>query len=1100
MGVRRCICALIAQLTLLVIAQSSISGQVNINSGGITGRVTDSSASAVPKAVVVIRSLETDVKDTTRTNSEGLFVFPVLPPGSYSLSVSAPGFRTAVMSRAVVSVGRTTSAAIQLSVGTQTQVTSVSGTTPLLRPAESSLSSVVDRDLLENLPLNGRRFTDLVLLVPNASADGESGLVSLGGQEGGEDSGYANGNGSNSFTVDGASATSNYFGDARGRTRVPFIFGEESIQEFQVATTPYSAVYGGGGSGFINTVTRSGSDTFHGNAFYYNRNSALAANDAIDKANGVPRPLDILQQFGGSLGGPIQHGKLWFFFDYEQQRQKDPISVINEGQQSVDETAFGIPAGTPLPAPSSLFPIPSGLSNADPASPVYLQDVANALGAIRTNLGTRLRQTNDLVLLDKTDWRPTQNSSVTLSLNRNVFNSPGGEITSNPVSIFGRQALSNNVVHDNAATLSWTQILSPRVLNEFHAAFTRDDQIATPSGLVDPNYPTVYLLAPQPFILGNAGFAAGVTHEAQWEAAEHLTYIKGRHQMTFGIDMNYTHVVDALSSSFDPDADRLSGTFRGTYYFSDLPSFALGVYNNFAQNAGNPNFGFDVPFYGFYFQDKFQVNRRLTLDLGIREDFQIYPQPKENPVFPLTGQFPNQYMRLAPRFGFAYQPLEKTVVRGGFGIFRENFNGLNYRNAVISNGLVSQQSSTSTSFNPALPPNAQVPSVDSAGNVFGPVFPNTITNPAFFSASPNISLVDPHFRTPYVLQSSFQVEREIARDTVLSVGALWTHGVHLISSSAYDLNLMPPSGTTTYVVCSAGAAILPCAGPEIVLPNFDSGLLQEGRVNSRLGQINELISPGINNYYSGFVQLQRRLSHGLAIQSSYTLAHNIQSNGVDFNNQFDFSNTRGPYLLDQRHRVSIAAVYAPGTPSLSSGLLRNMFSRWTLSTVMQFSSGRPFAALLDSACTSSSLSFDNCDGASNGLNDTAFNQSTANTALGINGSGPSPAVGLNSFYGPWIMQIDAALSRDFLIGERQRVTFTAQVFNLANHANFYVQNGNGVNQLQYEPIGTNCGDGVTQNQTCYLVPNSGPGGFRSLQSIDALNGPRVFQFALKYSF
>jgi hypothetical protein len=131
------------------------------------------------------------------------------------------------------------------------------------------------------------------------------------------------------------------------------------------------------------------------------------------------------------------------------------------------------------------------------------------------------------------------------------------------------------------------------------------------------------------------------------------------------------------------------------------------------------------------------------------------------------------------------------------------------------------------------------------------------------------------------------------------------------------------------------------------------------------------------------------------------------------------------------------------------------------------------------------------------LNDTAVNQSTANSALGINGSGPSPNVGLNSSYGPWIQEVDLGLARHFAITEKQRITFQVQAFNLFNHANYYVQNGNGANPLQYQPVGKNCGDGLSQNQTCYLVPESG---FGSLQIINALNGPRVLQFAFKYIF
>ena len=171
---------------------------------------------------------------------------------------------------------------------------------------------------------------------------------------------------------------------------------------------------------------------------------------------------------------------------------------------------------------------------------------------------------------------------------------------------------------------------------------------------------------------------------------------------------------------------------------------------------------------------------------------------------------------------------------------------------------------------------------------------------------------------------------------------------------------------------------------------------------------------------------------------------------------------------------------------------------------MQFSSGRPYAALLDDACTSSTgdLTLDNpCDNlGGNGnqtVNDTAANQSTANSALGINGSGPSPNEGINSFYGPWTKEVDMGLARSFKVGERQSFTLQAQVFNIANHANYYVQNGNGVNQVQYTPVGSNCGDGASASQTCYLVPEDG---FRTLQVINALNGPRVLQFAFKYKF
>jgi hypothetical protein len=187
--------------------------------------------------------------------------------------------------------------------------------------------------------------------------------------------------------------------------------------------------------------------------------------------------------------------------------------------------------------------------------------------------------------------------------------------------------------------------------------------------------------------------------------------------------------------------------------------------------------------------------------------------------------------------------------------------------------------------------------------------------------------------------------------------------------------------------------------------------------------------------------------------------------------------------------------------------MRSVLSDWTISAVMQFASGRPYAALIDTACTSSELDADSCGAfaprngaASNAINNTAALQSTANSALGINAGSPNPFVGLNSFYGPWTQQVDLGLSRKFNLSERHVMTVQAQVFNLLNHPNYYVQNGTGVNPIQYTPFGSTCGDGHSVNQTCYLLPNSGVGGFGTLNVINALNGARVMQFAFKYSF
>jgi carboxypeptidase family protein len=1058
-----------------------VRAQSVVLAGEISGQIIDQSGAVVPGATIDLRHLLSGAAQSTQSNSLGIYRFPALVPGEYSLTVKTLGFHS-VQTTVQVFVGSTAYCDFKLHVGASQESVKVDSTSTALGTAESSQSHTLDGAFIEDLPLNGRRYTDFTLLIPNTAPDGDTGLVSIAGQQGGEDSGYGNGNGTNVFTVDGTNATNTYFADILGRYRIPYLYGENSIQEFQVAQSPYSAIYGGG-TGFVNAVTRSGGDSFHGEVFYFNRNSALAANDSISKQAGYPRQDDSLQQFGGNFGGPILRNGLWFFADYEGQRENAPISIINSAldptQPGFLSNNFALPDGTTLPAPNAPYPVPGNDTAPDPNDPVYLQQVSNTIHVLNSNLGVQPRRKNDFDLTPRIDFRPAGSDALFLSMNVNRFDSPGGVITVSPVASYGKQTLANAQVHEFQASFGWTHSFSSRLVHEFHAGSSDDNQISTPTGLA-AGAPTIIIDNPS-FVLGNAPFSVGRVFERQYSVADRIDETLGRHTLQMGFDFNRAWDADNNFGGADPNAEVQSGSFLGSYQFSSLESFALGQYNTFSQSAGNPTFAFAVPYYGFYLQDSFRAARSLTLDAGVREDFQVYPQPAKNPAFPLTGQYPNRFLRLVPRFGFAWAADPKTVVRGGFGVFYTNLNGLNYRNAVVSNGLASQQSSLSQMGDPSVGGNQQLP-----------VFPNILPgSSALFAASPDISLVSPQFTAPYVLQSSLQIERELIPGTIFSIGTMWTHAVHLISGSAYDANLYPLQGTTTYITCPANTdpSATSCSGPQIRLPNMDNSLLAEGYLNPNFGEINELISPGQNHYNSLFVELKRRMRQGLAYQFSYTFAKTMVLDGVDFNNQFDFSNTHAPSLLDMRHNLSIAAVFEPKAEAwMHSAATRALLSDWKLSTVMAFSSGRPYAGLL-----SPSAIGDN-------LNDSAFNEDTANTAGGINGAGPTPGIGLNSFYGPWLERIDLGLGRKFPLAERAALQLQVQAFNLFNHANYYVQNGNGINQLEYNPAGPNCGDGQTLNQTCYLIPNSGPGNFGTLQEISPNGTPRILQFSARLSF
>ena len=579
---RLAVCSVLGVLASCVL----LTAQNVVLTGALGGRVTDPSGAVVPGVSVVARNLATGVEQTAETNHAGLYRFPTVMPGSYSITANLKGFRE-VEALVRVLVGNTTSQDIKLQVGTSADTVRVVGSAPLLRPEESSATTVLERSLIEELPLNGRKYTDFATLTPNTSYDGDTGLVSIAGQQGGEDSGYANGNGSTAFTVDGSNATSNYFSDIIGRYRIPYLYGEDSIQEFQVSVSPYSAIYGGG-AGFVDAVTRSGSNAFHGSAFYYNRNSVFEANDALDKAAGYPKPDDDLQQFGAAVGGPIVRKRLWFFADYEQQLRNNPISVINPVLAATPANLpsllalFNVPAGTTLPAPTGPLPVPNLDTDADvtagpgdPLYPLYLQQVSNTINALNSNLGTKARKRNDWVITPRLDYQASSRDGLFLSFNVNRFSSPGGVITDPTVGNYGEQTLANAYVHTFQASLGWTHTFSSKLLNEFHSSTTQDNEIATPTGLA-PNTPTIILDSPAAFVLGNAPFSIGRVFERQYSLSDRVDYVMGKHTLQFGFDFSRAWDSDNNDGGADPNEAVEFGSFLGSYEYSNLEDFALG--------------------------------------------------------------------------------------------------------------------------------------------------------------------------------------------------------------------------------------------------------------------------------------------------------------------------------------------------------------------------------------------------------------------------------------------------------------------------------------------------------------------------------------------
>lgn len=308
------LCSVIALCTASLVAAQS-----GLGTGRVEGTVLDSSGAAVADASVTALNMATDVSTVQKSDSTGHFLFPYLAPGNYHVTIERSGFEVTQVDHVVVEVGTTVTLRPQLRVGNVSSKVTVSADLPLVDTTRSSVSSVIGQAAIENLPLNGRDFTDFVLLTPGATTDGEFGMVSFNGISGNF----------NNYTVDGGNNNNAFFSQQIGRGTIPFQFSEDIVQEFQVNTNGYEAEFGQSGGGLVNTVTKSGGNALHGDAYYYVLDSSMNANDSINNQLGIPKPPNRRQQFGGTVGGPIVKDKLFYLANYEGQIRNEPVTVNN---------------------------------------------------------------------------------------------------------------------------------------------------------------------------------------------------------------------------------------------------------------------------------------------------------------------------------------------------------------------------------------------------------------------------------------------------------------------------------------------------------------------------------------------------------------------------------------------------------------------------------------------------------------------------------------------------------------------------------------------------------------------------------------------------
>ncbi len=1006
--------------------------------GGISGTVRDASSASVAGAKVLIENESKGLRRELETNAAGAFSAPALVPASgYSVTINKTGFAGYAVKDVTVAVGENVTLNALLTVSSSATQVDVSAEAPIIDDTKVDVSTVVTSRQILDLPINGRRVDSFVLLTPGVTSDGAFGLLAFRGNPGG-----------NTFLTDGNDTTNAFYDENAGRTRA-YNISQDAVQEFQVVSSNFLAEYGRASGGVVNTVTRSGGNGIHGTAYWFFRNRTLNATDVT--AHGV-NPPEWRHQAGASIGGPVVKDKLFYFFNGELQRRNEPIVSSNLSNTSglFDQNGNYIPINASTKTPNC-----TATAAQCSAAVAYLQN------RIDTQLVPRTSDVN--LLFGKVDYRPSERSSFSFSMNYVDFRSPNGIQTQ--LSLSDGSAIGNNAntnVFDRTGRASWTYVVSPAAVNELRFGWFKDRQYDPASPSLLPSIGPVSLTVNG---ISNVGYANGYPRlnpsEQRFQIADTYSWIVGPHSIKFGVD--YSHVEDYVS--------RLANRF-GTYSFPTLTAFAMDYtgnttgskdYSSYSQAFGNPVVDTNLNELGFFVQDQWKATPKLTISPGLRYDVSVLPQPTvTNPAFPQTSTIPQTRLNFSPRFGVAYALNEKTALRGGYGIFFNRYTSSTVENAFVTNGVYQATYTLGTA------------ALIAAG---GPVFPAPLASQPSVAGSASILYLDKSWRNPYSQQVDIAVERQIAKNTSLTVSYVWSRGLHLLETR--DANVANP--TTSYTF-----PILDASGNQV--SSYTTPLYTQ-RINPAYGAVYQLESNG-NSYYNALlVQANRRYSNWLQGSLAYTYGHAIDYNqGGGGNTLFgstfptsvfngDYRDEKGSSSIDQRHRLVVSLIASPTFMHGDSFAAKYLVNGWQISLVDVAASSQP---LVPNIRVQSGAPGVLSTGSLNGLNGSNRVPFESTSALNI---GPQ-------------YRTDARLSKLLpVFGERLKVYLMFEAFNLFNHV---IVSGSGplVTQ-QYTAIKQTAG---ALNGVIALVPNASYGSILQTQIAPDGTTARRAQAAVRFVF